>query len=307
MREEPVQLRRMTESGVPVSETILITGSVGTVGKAVVGALRARGQVVRATLHYPDMERESRIAAIDYIEVDLGRPDTLVPAFAGIAKAAIITPEGPSTVTHARNIAAAAATAGVRQLVKVSFLNADRGLGGRLAEWHRQSEEILATSGVPLTVLRPNLFMQNFITLYGASIAKNGVVRLPTGESRVSYIDVRDIAECASAVLLDSGHEGRAYDLTGAESLTHAEIAATIARTTGHEVAFVDESGDEAAERLERLAAAGDDDAAMRELWAAVRDRGFARVTDDVERLTGELPRSFASFVRDHRHALTGA
>lgn len=116
-------------------------------------------------------------------------------------------------------------------------------------------------------------------------------------------MDVRDIAAAAVAALIEPGHAGMTYDLTGPAALTHAEMAAAIADAIDRPVEYV--AIDEAA-MLEALREHG------MPSWAAeglVEDyahyrRGEARdITDGVRAATGKPPRAFRDFARDHAPA----
>jgi len=262
--------------------------------------LAASGVSVRAALHYPDHDAESRAAAVDYVEVDFLRPETLATAFRGVDKAVLITPEESSMVAMTRRLVEAAQQAEVKHLVRVSFIHADQGIGGPLLAWHREAEEIVAASSVPSTTLRPNSYMQNFLTMYAPSIYVRGAFSTPMGAGRISYIDARDVADAAVKVLLDDGHEDAVYELTGPESLSHEEIAAILTREVGQPIRYVDVGNDEACAALHRRGASDALVEALCDLWLAMRRGEFARLEADVADLLGRPPRRFADFVREH-------
>jgi uncharacterized protein YbjT (DUF2867 family) len=60
--------------------------------------------------------------------------------------------------------------------------------------------------------------------------------------NKVSAVDVRDIAEVAVAALTETGHEGKIYDLTGSQALTHAQMAEYLYAALTQHIAFVDVS-----------------------------------------------------------------
>lgn len=95
------------------------------------------------------------------------------------------------------------------------------------AEVEQRTVELhLQDSGIAWTILRPNWFFQNLTDgpLRALAAAHNGVLRLPTADAAVSFIDTRDIAAVAVEALLGV-HDGREYALTGPQSLTFAEVA----------------------------------------------------------------------------------
>jgi uncharacterized protein YbjT (DUF2867 family) len=85
--------------------------------------------------------------------------------------------------------------------------------------WHGEIDRHLAESGLPHTLLLPSGFMQNFLAS-AQYVADHGILYGMTGETRVSYIDTRDVAAVAAQVLTSPGHQGEAYVLTGPEALS---------------------------------------------------------------------------------------
>ena len=267
---------------------------------------------MRGAVHYPDHDAESRVGRVDFVEVDFDRPETLDTAFRGIDEAVLITPEEPEMVAQTRNLVQAAERAGVGHLVRVSFLHAGAA-GGPLLDWHREAEEVVRESAVPATILRPNSYMQNFLTMYGPSIFVRGAFFTPMGRGRISYIDARDVADAAVEVLRRVDRDGReadvsggggggdrVYSLTGPRPLPHDEIAAILTEAAGQPIRYVDVGEDDACVALRRRGASEQLVAALCELWLAMRHDEFATTAGDFEELTGRPPRSFEDFVREH-------
>jgi uncharacterized protein YbjT (DUF2867 family) len=280
---------------------ILVTGATGTVGSEIVSQLRAAGVRVRAASHYPDRTAYSHAAANEYVEVDFRRPETLATAFSGIDKVVIVTPEAVDMADMTARLVEAAEDADVRHIVRLSMLHAGAGVGGPLLDWHAKAEEIVESSSIPHTCLRPNSFMQNFLTMYSPAIRALGAFYAPLGNGRISYIDVRDVAAAVVEVLLTDGHEHRGYSLTGPAPLSHEEIAGILSREVGRPIAYVDTSEPLACAAMARRGASQQLLEALCELWQAMRADKFAVTTLGFEELVGRKPRSFESFARDHR------
>jgi uncharacterized protein YbjT (DUF2867 family) len=143
--------------------------------------------------------------------------------------------------------------------------------------------------------------MQNFVTLYRPSIMALGSFRLPLGQGRVSYVDVRDVAAVAVEALLRGGLNGRRLDLTGPVAASHDEVAAALSAATGRSIRYVDEIGSDARVCLERVGKGEQLPAALEELWASVRAGELAAVTPTVEQVLGRPPIDLATFAADHR------
>jgi uncharacterized protein YbjT (DUF2867 family) len=284
-----------------MSGRVLVTGASGRAGGVMVRRLRDAGVPVRAAIHYPDHDAESRATAVDYVEVDFERPETLDTAFSGVDKAVLITPEETAMTRMTEHLVRAAERAGVGFLVRVSFIHAGAGVGGPLLDWHREAEEIVAASPIPSAILRPNSYMQNFVTMYQPSIFTHGTFFTPMGQGRISYVDGRDVADAAVEILLAGGHEEAIYSLTGPDSLAHDEIADILTAETGQTIRYVDVGEDDACVALRRRGASAELVHALCELWLDMRHGAFAPTTDDVERLVARSPRSFVDFVREHR------
>jgi uncharacterized protein YbjT (DUF2867 family) len=127
-----------------------------------------------------------------------------------------------------------------------------------------------------------------------------------TGDSRTSYIDLRDVAAVAARVLTSPGHQRKAYALTGPEALSGDEVAERLSAATGRQVGYVD-VGPVTFRRA--LAGAGlpgwlvDRLIELNIMMAAGHAGG---VTDDVATLIGRPPRTFEQFAADHRAAFGG-
>jgi len=270
---------------------ILVTGAGSKAGAEIVRSLAATGARVRVTSHLQPQGRESVVeVAADYL-----RPETLDAAFAGIDAAVLITPEDPGMVTMTANLVAAAEDAAVRRLVLLSFILTDGMVGGPLLAWHRGAEDVVRRSRIPSTCLRPNYYMQNFLSAYTPAASLEG--------GRVSYVDARDVAEVAVKVLLEGGHDGMAYSLTGPRALAMAEVMDLLG--SGHETPVYAKSWEDTCERARRSSLPPLTEA-LCEFWQAAGEDQFAATTPTVAELTGHPPTDFVQFVREHRGQLWG-
>jgi len=171
--------------------------------------------------------------------------------------------------------------------------------------WHGEIDRHLAESGLPHTLLLPSGFMQNFLAS-AQYVADQGVLYGMTGETRVSYVDTRDVAAVAARVLTSPGHQGKAYALTGPEALSGDEVAERLSAATGHQVGSVDVAADTFGQALAGAGLPGWLVERLVELNIMMADGHAAGVTDEVARLTGRQPRTFAQFAAEHRAAFGG-
>ena len=131
----------------------------------------------------------------------------------------LLSPPSPHQPEQERNAIDAAQRAGVGHVVALSVLGFSPDASVAFGRWHGEIDRYLAESGLPHTLLLPSGFMQNFLTS-AQYVADQGILCGMTGETRVSYIDTRDVAAVAARVLTSPGHQGKAYTLTGPEALS---------------------------------------------------------------------------------------
>jgi len=277
---------------------ILVTGATGKVGQEVVRQLAAAGVPARALVRDPARASHLRIPGVDIVVGDLGRPETLEAAFAGVERVFLLSPAAPDQVELQGNALAAGQRAGVRQIVKVSVAGGPDS-GTQLGRWHWTTEKQIEASGLDFTFLRPTLFMQQMCS-YAHSIATTGTFSAPMGTGEIALVDTRDVAAAAVGALTEGGHGQRIYDLTGPEALSYDAVADTISQAIGRKVSYVHVPPEYAkkqmiAEGVPRWLA---DDMII--LFASFREGYGATVTNAVEDVSKQKPRTFRQFAKDH-------
>lgn len=274
---------------------ILVTGAAGTVGTQVVKALSGAGARFRVGYR----SRRPDAAGAEAVPLDLDKPETIGPALAG-AKAVFLL---SNMVSPELNLVRAAKPAGVKRIVKLSVWGAAVEAFS-FARWHRPVEREIEASGLAWTFLRPNGFMQNVVNFMSATIKGQNAIYQPVGEARISHIDARDIGAVAARLLTETGHEGKAYDLSGPQALSYGEVADALSRVLGRRITYVSISDDD---YKKGAMAAGLPEVyadALVDLNRYYRSGAAARVTSAVKDLTGRDPIPFEQFARDHAGAL---
>ena len=165
----------------------------------------------------------------------------------------------------------------------------------------RQAELALERSGLAWNVIRPNWFMQNFHTFWLHGIVTQQAIRLPVGDARTSFIDARDIAAVAAALLVRRDLDNQAFDLTGGEALTHAEVAALLSTALGRAIRFDDITPEEMRPGLLAAGLPADYTEFLLLILSFLKLGFAARTTPHVEAITGKRPRTFAQYAHDYR------
>lgn len=286
--------------------TVLVCGATGTTGGEVLRQLRAAGESVRAMTRHPDAARQFEAQGIDAVTADLGDPASLPSALDGVDRVYVATNASPDLGDHEGALARAAATAGIRLLVKLSVVGASAVSPIAFGRLHHAAEEAVREAGVPATFVRPNGFMQN--TLAWTAQIPEGVVRGPILDARWSIVDVRDIAAVAVAALRDpDAHAGETYTVTGPESSSPREQIAIVSEVIGTPLTAQEVSIEQAQEAMLGGGWPPWNVERMGELFRLYAD-GLADATSpDVERVTGAVPRTYRQFASDHRDAFLGS
>lgn len=245
-------------------------------------------------------ENLKRLPGVEIVEIDFNDPDSLHAAFTHVDRLVLITPLSENQLQMARNLVEEAKKQRVKYIVRLSALGAGAEPGIQLGRWHREMEKYVEESGIPYTILRPAGFMQNIVNYCAESIKQESKFYMPVGEGEVSYIDTRDIAAVAVEVLLSEEHQGKTYELTGPEALSHQEMAMQLGEATGKKIDFVDVPEDAARESLLAHHTPAPIVEAILELYAAYKAGKSAEVTEAVQELTGRPPHSFRQFASDY-------
>jgi uncharacterized protein YbjT (DUF2867 family) len=278
---------------------ILVTGATGNNGIEIVKRLAARNVQVRAMVRNRD--RASAIADpdVEVVEADFDRPETLLKALAGVERAFLLTHSSERAEAQQIAFIDAAKQSGVKQIVKLSQFAADVNSPVRFLRYHAAVETALRSSGIAYTFLRPNLFMQGWLNLR-STIATQSAFYAAAGDAKVSVVDVRDIADVAVAALTESGHEGKSYDLTGPQALTHAEIAASLSAVLDRQITFVDISPETMREMLLGIGFPVWQADGLLEDYAHYRRGEATAIASGVRDAISRNPSSFEKFARDY-------
>jgi uncharacterized protein YbjT (DUF2867 family) len=282
---------------------ILVTGASGTVGSEVLRQLQQAGAPTRAGFNNPQKVAQAKTQGQEAIRLDYGDRASVAAAVQGVEKVFLLGANSPTQVEDESRVAEEAKKAGVKQLVKLSVLDADKE-GYIFARWHRAVEKNIDALGLDRTFVRANGFMQNFVTYYGATIRGQNAFYLPNRDARISHIDVRDLAAVIVAALTKPGHAGKAYEVTGPEALSGDDVATKLSAALGRKINYVDIPMD-----AFRQGALGAGMPAfivdgLADLQRYYVEGKAAHISPDVEKVTGRKPGTFEQFARDYAGTL---
>lgn len=278
---------------------VLVIGGTGTVGSQLVARLAGKNCDVRVMTRSPERGGNGRPGA-EYVFGDLTEPDSLGPVFDGVDRVYLLTPLHPDEVELGRAAVRAAAEAGVERLVFQSVHNVRSMPEPPHFRSKIEIEDAIRESGTRWTFICPNSFYQNDCH-FREALLQHGVYPQPLGNTGANRVDVRDIADAAVTVLLDSGHEGETYPLVGPDALTGEETARIWGRHLGREIRYGGDALDAwSAQARKILPDWMVEDLAV--MYAMFQERGLVASKEDLDltrKVVKHEPRSFESFAAE--------
>jgi uncharacterized protein YbjT (DUF2867 family) len=181
----------------------------------------------------------------------------------------------------------AARAAGVGRVVLLSSLGVATG------RHSPELEEVVTGSGLDWTLLRPGGFASNAL-MWAGMVRERREVTAPFGDVGLPVVDPDDIAAVAAVALRDDGHAGKAYELTGPESISPRQQTAAIGQALGEPVRFVEQTRARARAQMLRFMPEEVVDGTLTVLGTP--EPAEQRVSPHVEQVLGRPPRTFADW-----------
>jgi NAD(P)H dehydrogenase (quinone) len=278
---------------------ILVTGAAGKTGRAVIKALAGEGAEVRALVRRP--EYVDALKTLGAATVSVGSFEdrgALALAAAGVQAIYHICPNvSANEIAHARAVAEAAKAQNVGRFVYHSVLHPQ--IAAMPHHWAKMRvEEMLFGCGFELTILQPTAYMQNILGAWRGIVA-DGVYRIPYPvETRLSLVDLNDVAAAAARVLTTGGHAGAIYELVGTPPLSQTEIAAMLAAALRRDVRAEAETVEAWDARARQSGVAEHERAALAAMFRYYASHGLAGNPNTLRWVLGRPPNDLPGFLR---------
>lgn len=214
---------------------ILITGASGNVGKATLSAFskkQSENLKVLAASRHKDGKHKSE--TFEQVYFDFARPESYHKHLHEYDSILLLRP--PQLADSKKYFQPF--TDALQPHQHVVFLSVQ---GADKMSWvpHHKIEKLLQHCEASYTFLRPAYFMQNFEGDLQEDLVKRHRIFLPAGHSKFNLIDVQDIGKVAAKILVQPKvHQQQAYELTGNQNLTFAEMADVITTVTGEKINY---------------------------------------------------------------------
>lgn len=278
---------------------ILVSGASGKTGKAILGALARRGLPARALVHREEQAGAALAdGAVEAVQGSLLERDDLERALEGVETVYHICPNMEAQeAAIGQAMIAAAKKQGAGRLVYHSVLHPQA--EAMPHHWNKlRVEEMLFTSGLPFTILQPCAYMQN-VEGYWQSITRDGVYAVPYApETRISVVDLEDVAEAAARVLGEGGNDGAIYELAGPGALSQAEIAQALSEALGKPVKAIGLDQTEWASKARKGGMAAYALESLAKMFEYYEQYGFSGNSRVLEWLLGRKPATFEAYLK---------
>jgi uncharacterized protein YbjT (DUF2867 family) len=269
-----------------------VTGATGGLGSRIARRLAEAGVPQRLIVRDPG--RAPSLPSAEVAQAAYGEPAALLNALDGVDTLMLLsaTESADRVALHKATVDAAVA-AGVGRIVYTSFVGAAPGATFTFARDHWHTEQHIRAVGVGFTFLRDNLYL-DFVPGF---TGEDGVIRGPAGDGRTAAVARDDVAAVAARVLVDPGHSGATYDLTGPAAFTLAEAAAVLTEAWGRKIRYEPETLDEAYRSRECYGAPAWEVAGWVTSYAAIASGELSQLSTAVEDITGSRPISLEEYV----------
>ena len=285
---------------------IFVTSAGGKSGRAVIQALKARGETVRALVRRAEAGAELEALGADEVAVaDLGDREALTDALAGVRAIYYIAPNmSPEEKTYGDNMILAAHAAGVERFVFHSVIHTQ--VQALRHHWARLFvEEALIESGLDFTILQISSYMQNMLPAWPRMVESGVHAMAYDTDAPVSLVDLDDVAEAAAVVLTEPGYSHGIFELAG-PLITLTEKAKILSEVLGRDIR-AEKLPVEAALDHARHAGVGDEGIeTMRRMFAHYDAHGLAGNAKVLGWILGRPPNDFEAFARRTAAAMAG-
>lgn len=279
---------------------VLVTGANGQTGRAVIKALLEKGEQIRAFVHKKEQIQEMEALGVSQVIAgDMMDESALKEAFKGINSAYhICSAINSNEVEIGKRMIDIAKTSGVKHFVYHSVLHSV------LQDMpHHQKklmvEELLVNSGLPYTIIQPAVLMQNLLQSW-KSLSEKGVFEqkfFRNSETRICMVDLQDVAEAVSKILIEQGHKGASYELCGPENLSLPDVLSAMKQHFGREIKVQTIPDEVFAAQLRKHGAGDYQVNTLLKMFKHYNEHGFAGNSNVLSWLLGRKPKDFSSFI----------
>ena len=283
---------------VPRDLLIVVTGASGRVGGLVARELARRGVPLRAVTR--NVERVPDLGGVEVALAGYDEPDTLMDALEPGDRVFMVSMHEPPErrIALHRGFIDVAARRRVAHVVYLSFVGAGPDASFVHARSHGATESMLADSGLSFAAVRNGMYADEIASWFDPG----GRITGPGGDGRLSLSYRPELADAIAALLTDEANDDRqVVNITGPESFSLAELAATASDVTGDAYRYAPLDCEEWIAYRKSVGRPDWSIEAGISYYDGVRVGEADVVTDDYRALTGKRPLSIRELIALHR------
>lgn len=223
---------------------VTVYGASGRQGLAQIRQLLAQGFSVRAVTRSPERFNSPEYRGVSCLQANYNDLDSLIEASEDTDAVFFTHPmfeDAINVSSHILRVGQAAKTAGVKHLVyNTSSWGPDEPCGQPAYDTNLERENIFAASGVPLTVIRPVLFMDNLLTNWvKPGLVNEGLYQYPHSPTMAAnWICLDDVAKFMIAAITREDMIGERIIVGGPEALLPEQVASLLSTAMGKPITF---------------------------------------------------------------------
>lgn len=288
-----------------MSNTLLVAGAAGNLGRQVIEALLdAKVGNIIATTRDPSKLADFSARGVDVRAADYDKPETLETAFRGADRLLLISTDavyvpGQRLAQHKAAIAAAE-KAGVKHIIYTSVPAPQPSAESSVEDDHFWTEHAIAASGMSWTFMRHALY-QDLLLYSLPQVIASGTLATATRNRGRHSVAREDCARADAAVLASSDTDNRIYEVTGPAAVTAEELAAILTAALGKQIAHLEISKDQLRDGLTGAGMPASVAGMLARFDEATALGFYGTVTPVVEELTGRRPMDIQEFLSKHR------
>lgn len=283
---------------------ILVTGSTGHLGPAIIGNMIKNGfppsQIAGLARNSEKAEGLHELG----VEVRIGNYDdynSLVNAFRGIEKLLFISgSEVDRRDMQHDNIIKASVESGIGHIIYTSFERKNDDLNNPVAfitRTHIETERKIQETGIKYTFLRNALYAEGLPLFLGNDVLEKGIY-FPAGDGRVPFASVTDLSEATANIAASKGHENKSYYMVNTHNYSFYEVASILSELTGRNIKYFCPAKEDFAAALTK---AGVPEHAIQGIigWGeGIKQGYFESEYSDLEMLLGRKPAELKAILK---------
>ncbi|TGK03428.1 SDR family oxidoreductase [Leptospira selangorensis] len=287
-----------------ISETVLVTGASGHLGKIILEELLKRGHnKIIATTRKPESLQDFATRGVTVRKASFDDPASLVAAFQGADRVLIISTDNiGNRIEEHKNAVDAAVNIGAKRILYTSLTKADE-VPVTFAFEHEGTEEKIKQSGLAYTILRNNMYSDYLIPKLQHAIA-SGSLYGSGGVGACAYVSRTDCAKAAAAALLSPEAGNKILEIGGPKAWTYAELAKFTSELVNKPISYVDLPAEELSKALVGAGVPKPMADALASFDVSIREGYLKEVNSSAKDLIGESLQDVSALLKENRTAL---